>query len=287
MGLISRVSSRTYRFLDIQIMALNRNWLLSSEGIVISLALWLSCCANLTMIFAFPNDYVQKHFILTLTCTSWIGLLYLNLLKLNFFEGKVACDKTQRFVSIFGVTTSIVSALILLFTDGYFDAVTENFHSGVNWFCALELFVVTGLYLSIVFIERVVEYIQSLKLCMPGNKDAAAVSESSEKPVETTNDNFDTQHIVIPVENDKVEEVQEQEEIDEKTPSHASFEIIPEQNNKQEDDTASEQNSNVEENQELNNKEDNEEANEKTELLEDAPTKETHAQIGERKDSDV
>jgi len=270
-------------------MALNRNWLLSSEGIVISLALWLSCCANLTMIFAFPNDYVQKHFILTLTCTSWIGLLYLNLLNLNFFEGKVACEKTQRFVSIFGVATSIVSALILIFTDGYFDAVTKEHHSGVNWFCALELFVVTGLYLSIVFIERVVQYIQSLKLCMPGNKKSSSSSETSEKPVETTNDNFDTQNIVIPIENDKVEEEQqEQEEIDEKTPSHASFEIIPEQNNKQEDDTASEQNSNAEENQQLNNKEDNnEEAHEKSELLEDAPTKETHAQIGERKDSDV
>jgi len=268
-------------------MALNRNWLLSSEGIVISLALWLSCCANLTMIFAFPNDYVQKHFILTLTCTSWIGLLYLNLLNLNFFEGKVACEKTQRFVSIFGVATSIVSALILLFTDGYFDAVTKEHHSGVNWFCALELFVVTGLYLSIVFIERVVEYIQSLKLCMPGIKNSSSSSETSEKPVETTNDNFDTQQIVIPIENAKVEEEQE-EEIDEKTPSHASFEIISEQNNKQEDDTASEQNSNAEENQEPNNKEDNN-ANEETELLEDeaAPTKESHAQIGERKDSDV
>merc|ERR1712079_453497 len=157
MGLISRVSSRTYRFLDIQIMALNRNWLLSSEGIVISLALWLSCCANLTMIFAFPNDYVQKHFILTLTCTSWIALFYLNLLKLNFFEGKSACQKTQNFVAYFGVATSLVSALLLLFSSGKFDAASEDHHSGVNWFCMVEQFVVTCLYLSIVFSERVVE----------------------------------------------------------------------------------------------------------------------------------
>merc|ERR1712178_410201 len=160
MGLISRVSSRTYRFLDkIITMTCNRNWLITSEGIVISLALWLSCCANLTMIFAFPNDYVQKHFILTLTCTSWIGLLYLNLLKLNFFEGKTACKKTHHIIAISGVATSIVGALTLIFTDGYFDATTEKHHNGVNWFCVLELFVVSCLYLSIVFIERVVEYI--------------------------------------------------------------------------------------------------------------------------------
>lgn len=260
-------------------MACNRSWLISSEGIVISLALWLSACANLTMIFAFPNDYVQKHFILTLTCTSWIALLYLNLLKLNFFEGKSACQKTQNYVGYFGVITSLVSALLLLFSSGKFSAATEEHHSGVNWFCMVEQFTVAGLYLSVIFIERIVGYIESLKLCMPGNKNkksSSSSSETSEKPVETTNDNFDTQNVVIPIEDAKVEQ---------ETPSHASFEIIPEQNNnKQEDDTASEQN-NVEENQAQNNEEvDN---SENDELL-DAPAKEAHAKTGERRsDSDV
>ena len=57
--------------------------------------------------------------------------------------------------------------------------------------------------------------------------------------------------------------------------------------NKQEDDdtiSASVQNSN--ENQE-SQKNDEIEADEKDELLEQAPTKEAHAKIGERKDSDV
>merc|ERR1712066_1158415 len=101
---------------------------------------------------------------------------------------------------------------------------------------------------------------------MPGKENN---SETSEKPVETTNDNFetnvDTQHIVISMENAKVEEKEEDEKIEnvEKTPSHASFEIIPEQNNKQEDDdttSASDQNSN--ENQE-SQKNDEIEADEK------------------------
>jgi len=286
-------------------MVCNKGWLIEPEGIVFTATLWLSFCANLTMIFAFPNEYVQKHFILTLTCTSWIALLYLNLLKLNFFEGKIACTKSQTYVSIFGIATSVISAVILLFSDGKFDSAHEDAsqNSGINWFCMMEQFIVALLYLSIIFIEKVVAYAKTLKLCMPGNK----TKSESVAPPQETNDNFEktnfealnTQHIVIPIEVAKVEEIEstaevEQNEVEqnsenekvEQTPEDASYEVIPEQNNKQASDEQVMQN--AEENQQHSVTE----ASENDELL-TAPTKERHADVAprsnddKRKDSDV
>jgi len=236
------------------------------------------------MIFAFPNEYVQKHFILTLTCTSWIALLYLNLLKLNFFEGKIACTKSQSYVAIFGIATSAISAAILLFSDGKFDSAHEDpaQNSGINWFCMMEQCVVALLYLSIIFIEKVVAYLKTLKLCMPNNKRA---SESAAPPQET-NDNFEqanlnTQHIVIPIDAAKVEEVETVDAVAEQTPEDASYEVIPENNKQEEPGTENE------------NQQHSENISETDELLNNAaPTKERHADVGprdheDRKDSDV
>lgn len=76
---------------------------------------------------------------------------------------------------------------------------------------------------------------------MPGNKK----SSESVAPPQETNDNFDalnTQHIVIPIEVAKVEEVEsntiaeielssENQKNEEQTPEEdASYEVIPEQN---------------------------------------------------------
>jgi hypothetical protein len=271
-------------------MVCNKGWLIEPEGIVFSATLWLSFCANLTMIFAFPNEYVQKHFILTLTCTSWIALLYLNLLKLNFFEGKIACTKSQTYVSIFGIATSVISAVILLFSDSKFDSAHEDAtqNSGINWFCMMEQCVVALLYLSIIFIEKVVAYAKTLKLCMPGNKKSESVA-----PPQETNDNFEkadfealnTQHIVIPIEVAEVEEVEseiEQHSEDEKvehTPEDASYEVIPEQNNKQA--SAEQAIQNAEENQQHS-----ESVSENDELLNEAPTKERHADVAPRSNDD-
>jgi len=269
-------------------MACNKNWLIEPEGILFSLTLWLSFCANLTIIFAFPNEYVQKHFILTLTCTSWIALFYISLLKLNFFEGKIACTKSQNITSIFGIATSVVAALILMLSDSKFDNAHSDpdQNSGINWFCMLEQFLVALMYLSIMFIEKVVAHVKTLKLCMPNSKEK---SESQATP-EETNDNFqNTQHIVVPIETAPVQNVDSENENEvvekaevEQTPVEASFEIIPEQNNKQSDDASEHDEENSQQNLE---------ASENDELIA-APSKETHAKVGERsteerKDSDV
>jgi hypothetical protein len=202
-----------------------------------------------------------------------------------------------------------------MFSDSKFDAVHEDpeQNSGVNWFCMLEQFVVALLYLSIMFIEPIVAYILSLKLCMKEPETGAPAEASPEN----TNDNFqNTQHIVnIPIEtaqldsvnvgNDTIEpenedvnevvienandhennheNVHESDNNNEQTPDEASYEIVPEGNNKQPDDA---QEPHAEENQQQN-----EEANETDQLMA-PPTTENHAKVGERstderKDSDV
>lgn len=111
---------------------------------------------------------------------------------------------------------------------------------------------------------------------------------------------MNTQHIVIPIEVAKVEEVEsnaiaeielssENQNNEEQTPEEdASYEVIPEQNNKQADEQDIEKN--AEENQQQNSAE----ASENDELLNVAPSKERHADVGlgsnddkKRNDSDV
>lgn len=273
-------------------MPCNRSWLIEPEGIVFSAALWLSFCANLTMIFAFPNEYVQKHFILTLTCTSWIALLYLNLLKLNFFEGKQASTKTQNLISVFGISTSVISALVLMFSDAKFDSAHADpeQNSGINWFCMLEQCLIAVLYLSIMFVEKIVAYISTLKLCMPGKKKSS--SESKSEAVET-NDNFqNTQiRISIPVEDNEEEEtleaIQEEQNNVEQTPVEASFEMIPEQNNNQSEDTSEHANENQEHKQEKLEEEASETDKFMTPPSKEAGMKVNERSTEERKDSDV
>jgi len=179
-----------------------------------------------------------------------------------------------------------------MLSDSKFDAAHTDpeLNSGINWFCMLEQFLVALLYLSIMFIEKVVAYVQTLKLCMP-KANAKSESDNKSDPDET-NDNFQNTQIIIPIETPQVDsknaetdehvnDVNENAKV-EQTPDDASFEIIPEQNNKQSSDASE----HAEENQEQN-----EEANE-TDGLMAAPTIESHAKVGERsteerKDSDV
>jgi len=257
-------------------MACNRAWLVSCEGIVFSVALWLSTCANLTMMFAFPNEYVQKHFILTLTCSAWLSLAYLCLLKLNFFEGKTACDKIRNMVGVVGVSTSVLAALCLVFSTGKYDQAHDpETNSGVNYFCMIEQLLVALLYLCIIFFERVQQYILSLSWFQKSSPEKSQ-SVSIAIP-ENTNDNY--KHTVAEAEDDHaaVVEVADDDEAAVAEPresklSEDEFVHIP-------------VNQNTVKFQEADNTSDaqaaGESASEADELIK-PPTKEEHAQVGER-----
>lgn len=259
-------------------MACNRAWLVSCEGIVFSVALWLSTCANLTMMFAFPNEYVQKHFILTLTCSAWLCLAYLCLLKLNFFEGKTACDKIRNMVGVVGVSTSVLAALCLVFSTGKYDKAHDpETNSGVNYFCMIEQLLVALLYICIIFFERVQEYLLSLSWFQKSPSDQAdpAASVSIAVP-ENTNDNY--KHTVAEAEDDQaavVEVMDDDAAVPEPRESKLSedeFVHIPVNENTvkfQGSDNASETQAAADS------------ASEADELIK-PPTKEEHAQVGER-----
>merc|ERR1712131_9058 len=117
MGLISRVSSRTYR--DKSKMTdceASKQWLVSHEGVAVLLCLWIGFCANVSVIYGISNDEVAKHFILTLTSTAWILMFYYFLRNVQFLPGKLS--KNVKYVICFiGAITNVIAVFTLSFAD--------------------------------------------------------------------------------------------------------------------------------------------------------------------------
>merc|ERR1712242_437243 len=167
----------------------------------------------------------------------------------------------------FGISTSVLAALCLLFSTGKYDVAHEN-NSGVNYFCMVEQLLIILLYVCIIFFERVQQYLLSLSWFQ--GSAPAAPSISVAKP-ENTNDNF--QHIVVEI--PKPEPVPEPRES--KLSDDDDMVIVHKIEQNQAEAIA-------EAKDDVSEKTDS--VSETDELIE-PPTKELHAQVGERKSSDV
>lgn len=170
-------------------------------------------------------------------------------------------------VATFGISTSVLAALCLLFSTGKYDVAHDpETNSGVNYFCMIEQLLVALLYLCIIFFEKVQQYLLSLSWFQ---KSTPAEAVSVAQP-ENTNDNF--QHVI---------EVPTPEPVPEPRESKLSDDddmVIVHKIEQNKAEAIAEAKVDISENAES--------VSETDELIE-PPTKELHAQVGERKSSDV
>lgn len=131
------------------------DFLWEPQGCIWTITLWISACANTTMLFGLPNELTAKHVTLTVTVTAWVASFFFYLTKLDQFGNKNISKQTYVLIAAGSLLANLVAALCLAFIDAdQKDSELPVIPSNLKCFAITEILIVCAGYAAHMYLAR-------------------------------------------------------------------------------------------------------------------------------------